>query len=38
MGEAAMDALLALAQGEEIDEIIYTGLDLVTQDNVGDMM
>lgn len=35
MGVVAMDTLLALAQGGTVDDIIYTGLDLVTADNVG---
>lgn len=38
MGVKAMDALLALSTGGSVDDIIFTGLDLVTQDNVGDMM
>lgn len=38
MGEMAMDALLTLATGGTVDDIIYTGLDLVTPENVGDMM
>lgn len=38
MGVEAMNALLALMNDEEVEDIIYTGLDRVTQDNVGDMM
>jgi len=38
MGVKAMDALLALNEGEEVEEIIYTGLDRVTQDNVDAFM
>ena len=38
MGEKSMDALLALKKGEKIPEIIYTGLDLVTKDNVAAML
>jgi ribose transport system substrate-binding protein len=38
MGIKAMDTLLALAEGKKVDEIIYTGLDLVTADNVGQFM
>ena len=34
MGEKAMDILLALKQGKKVDEIIYTGLDVITKDNV----
>jgi ribose transport system substrate-binding protein len=35
MGEKAMDTLLKIKKGEKVPEIIYTGLDLVTKDNVG---
>ena len=38
MGEKSMDALLAIKKGEKIPEIIYTGLDLVTKDNVAQML
>jgi ribose transport system substrate-binding protein len=38
MGVVAMDTLLALVNGETVDEIIYTGLDLVTADNVADFL
>ena len=38
MGEKSMDALLAIKKGEKVPEIIYTGLDLVTKDNVGQML
>jgi ribose transport system substrate-binding protein len=29
-----MDILLALKQGKKVDEIVYTGLDVITKDNV----
>ncbi|KPL52562.1 sugar ABC transporter substrate-binding protein [Prosthecomicrobium hirschii] len=35
MGEKSMDALLALKKKEKIPEIIYTGLDTVTKETVG---
>jgi ribose transport system substrate-binding protein len=38
MGEKAMDALLAIKKGEKVPEIIYTGLDLVTKDNVSQLL
>ncbi|KJC36665.1 sugar ABC transporter substrate-binding protein [Bradyrhizobium sp. LTSP885] len=38
MGEKAMDVLLAIKKGEKVPEIIYTGLDLVTKDNVGQLL
>lgn len=38
MGEKAMDALLAIKKGEKVPEIVYTGLDLVTKDNVAQML
>jgi ribose transport system substrate-binding protein len=38
MGEKSMDALLAIKKGEKVPEIIYTGLDLVTKDNVAQML
>lgn len=38
MGVEAMNALLTLVEGGEVDDIIYTGLDLVTADNVDDFM
>ncbi|MDJ1159650.1 sugar-binding protein [Chelatococcus sp. SYSU_G07232] len=38
MGEKSMDTLLALKKGEKVPEIIYTGLDKVTKDNVGAML
>jgi ribose transport system substrate-binding protein len=34
MGEKAMDILLALKEGKKVNEIIYTGLDVITKDNV----
>jgi ribose transport system substrate-binding protein len=38
MGEVAMRTLLAIKNGEKVDEIIYTGLDRVTAENVGDFL
>src|SRR3954447_15922278 len=38
MGEKAMDTLLAIKKGETVSEIVYTGLDLVTKDNVAQML
>jgi ribose transport system substrate-binding protein len=38
MGEKSMDTLLAIKKGEKVPEIIYTGLDLVTKDNVAQML
>src|SRR4051794_10140180 len=38
MGEKAMDTLLALKKGEKVPDVIYTGLDLVTKDNVGKLL
>ncbi len=38
MGEKAMDTLLAIKKGEKVPEIIYTGLDLVTRDNVAQLL
>lgn len=38
MGEVAMRTLLAIKNGEKVDEIIYTGLDRVTSANVGDFL
>ena len=38
MGEKAMDALLALHQGKPVQEIIYTGVDRVTKDNVSQFL
>ena len=35
MGEKVMDTLLALHDGKPVQEIIYTGVDRVTKDNVG---
>lgn len=36
MGVVAMDTLLAIHNGEEVDEIIFTGLDRVTQATAAD--
>jgi ribose transport system substrate-binding protein len=38
MGEKAMDTLVAIKKGEKVPEIVYTGLDLVTKDNVAKML
>src|SRR3954465_2906950 len=38
MGQKAMDVLLAIKKGEKVPEIIYTGLDLVTKDNVAQLL
>ena len=38
MGEKAMDALLAIKKGEKVPAIIHTGLDIVTKDNVAQML
>ena len=38
MGVKAMDTLLAIKKGEKVPEIIHTGLDLVTKDNVDTFM
>jgi ribose transport system substrate-binding protein len=38
MGEKSMDTLLALHDGKPVQEIIYTGVDRVTKDNVGEFL
>jgi ribose transport system substrate-binding protein len=38
MGEKVMDTLLAIKKGEKVPEIVYTGLDIVTKDNVAKML
>jgi ribose transport system substrate-binding protein len=38
MGEKSMDTLLAIKKGQKVPEIVYTGLDLVTKDNVAQML
>ncbi len=38
MGEVAMETLLKLKKGEAVDAIIYTGLDRVTAENVGEFL
>ena len=38
MGEKSMDILLAIKKGEKVPEIVYTGLNLVTKDNVAQML
>lgn len=38
MGELAMDILLALKEGQEVEEITYSGLDVVTRENVDQFL
>jgi len=38
MGEKSMDTLLAIKKGQKVPEIIHTGLDVVTKDNVAKML
>ena len=38
MGEKVMDTLLALHDGKPVQAIIYTGVDRVTKDNVGEFL
>jgi ribose transport system substrate-binding protein len=38
MGERAMDILLKLKKGEKVDVINRAGLDVVTKDNVGEIL
>lgn len=38
MGEKSMDTLLAIKKGGKVPDVIYTGLDLVTKDNVAKML
>lgn len=38
MGEKSMDTLLAIKKGQKVPEVIYTGLDLVTKNNVAQML
>jgi ribose transport system substrate-binding protein len=38
MGQKAMDTLLAIKNGETVDEIIYTGNDIVTAENVDEFL
>jgi ribose transport system substrate-binding protein len=38
MGEKTMDTLLALHERKPVQEIIYTGVDRVTKDNVGEFL
>jgi ribose transport system substrate-binding protein len=38
MGQKAMDILLALKEGKPVEEITYAGLDIVTPENVDQMM
>jgi len=33
-----MDVLQSIKKGEKVPEIIYTGLDLVTKDKVGQLL
>ena len=38
MGEKAIDALLSLHDGKPVQQIIYTGVDRVTKDNVAEFL
>jgi ribose transport system substrate-binding protein len=38
MGEKTMATLLALHDGKPVQEIIYTGVDRVTKENVGEFL
>ena len=38
MGQVAMDTLLAIKNGETVDDIIYTGVDVVTAENVAEFL
>ena len=38
MGEKAMDALLALHNDESVPQIIHTGVDRVTKENIGEFL
>jgi ribose transport system substrate-binding protein len=38
MGVVVMDTLLAIKNGETVEEIIYTGLDRVTAENVDEFL
>lgn len=38
MGEKAMDTLLALHDGKPVPQSVYTGVDRVTKDNVGEFL
>jgi ribose transport system substrate-binding protein len=38
MGEKAIDILLAIKKGEKVPEIVHTGLDLVTKENVAQLL
>jgi ribose transport system substrate-binding protein len=38
MGEKVMDILLAIKKGQKVPEIVYTGLDIVTKQNVGQLL
>jgi ribose transport system substrate-binding protein len=38
MGEKSMDTLLAIKKGQKVPEVIYTGLDLVTKNNVAQLL
>jgi ribose transport system substrate-binding protein len=38
MGVVSMDTLLAIVNGETVEEIIYTGNDVVTAENVADFL
>ncbi len=38
MGEKSMDTLLALTKGEAVEPIVFTGVDVVTADNVDEFL
>jgi ribose transport system substrate-binding protein len=38
MGEKAIDALLSLHDGKPVQQIIYTGVDRVTKNNVAEFL
>ena len=38
MGQKSMDTLLSIVKGETVEEIIYTGNDVVTAENVADFL
>ncbi len=37
-GKGALDAALALAQGEKVDKAVWVPFKLVTPENIGDFM
>lgn len=38
MGQKSMDTLLALSKGETVEPIVFTGVDVVTADNVDEFL